>query len=173
MEAIKFDPFWENDWPIKVESEPTQLQAEIQPEYVARPKPVCFPEVEVRFDPFWQNDWPVTDAIETKLPKSKLVEETIEEDPEKFIISTQVAEFHRDEIRILVDNRSLRVACEHEAYQPQQREENGAPRLCSLYEEFSLPESVDESNVWAKVHDGWLSVEIPKRTSEAFDVRVN
>jgi HSP20 family molecular chaperone IbpA len=165
MKQIRFDPFWENDWPIKVGSERTRPKAEAQSEYVVPLTPAGFPKVEVRFDPFWQNDWPISSAIRAKAPKSRLVEESIEERAHKFIIHTQIAEFYKEEIQVSVDNRYLRVSCEHKTNKPERRKENGKPSLYSLCEEFLLPEAVDNSNLRIDVHDGWLRVEIPKRAT--------
>jgi HSP20 family protein len=70
--------------------------------------------------------------------------------------------FKRDEIDVSIDNGVLRLSAERQPEEAKGTEHLSERRYTRLERAFTLPSSVDASNVQARLQDGVLHLEIPE-----------
>jgi HSP20 family protein len=106
----------------------------------------------------------------------------IREDADHIYVEAELPGFKKDEIDVTLENQTLTIAAERRTDQQQQRDragrgnDNGGSagaeggqwllneRRCTRFlRSFTLPPTVDESSVQAKLNDGVLTITINKR----------
>ncbi|HEX4639981.1 MAG TPA: Hsp20/alpha crystallin family protein [Chthoniobacterales bacterium] len=91
----------------------------------------------------------------------------VREDADHFYVDAELPGFRKDDIDITLENSTLTISAERNA----QKEENGKKgdwllrerRYNRFLRSFTLPPTVDEKTVDAKLNDGILSVTLNKR----------
>jgi HSP20 family protein len=101
----------------------------------------------------------------------------IREDADHIYVEAELPGFKKDEIDITLENQTLTIAAERRSEQQQPRggrEGNGGAgdggqwllnerRYARFLRSFTLPPTVDEGSVQAKLNDGVLTITINKR----------
>jgi len=88
----------------------------------------------------------------------------IAETPEEYQIKAELPEVPKEDVKVSVDNRVLRI----EGERKQEKEEKGKKfhrierSYGSFLRTFTLPDNVDETTVRADFKDGVLNVRLPK-----------
>jgi HSP20 family protein len=101
----------------------------------------------------------------------------IAETAEEFQIKAELPEVKKEDVKVAVDQRVLRI----EGERKQEKEEKGKKfhrverSYGSFLRTFTLPDNVDEGNVKAEFKDGVLNVRLPKTEKakpKAIDIKV-
>jgi HSP20 family protein len=109
-------------------------------------------------------DWsPTVDVIET---------------PEEFLIKAELPEVKKEDVKVSVDNRVLRLEGErkHEKDDKNKKYHRIERSYGSFVRTFTLPDNVDDSKVRADFKDGVLNVKLPKSEKakpKAIEVKVS
>jgi HSP20 family protein len=92
----------------------------------------------------------------------------VREDADHIYVDAELPGFHKDDVDITLENSTLTIAAERK----ENHEENGAKqgewllrerRYSRFLRSFTLPPTVDERSVDAKLNDGILTVTLTKR----------
>ena len=92
----------------------------------------------------------------------------IREDQDHFYVEAELPGFRKDDIDITLENQTLTIAAERQDESKQAEPKKGELRLHErryrrFLRSFTLPPTVDEQSVNAKLADGVLTVTINKR----------
>jgi HSP20 family protein len=91
----------------------------------------------------------------------------VREDADHFYVEAELPGFNKDDVNITLENQMLSIAAERKS----ERKENGAKGELLLHERrynrflrsFTLPPTVDEQSVNARLENGVLTVTLNKR----------
>ncbi len=91
----------------------------------------------------------------------------IREDGDRLIVEAEMPGFKKEEVDITLENQTLTIAGERREEQKQQKEATGyllnERRYSRFLRSFTLPPTVDEKSVQAKLEHGVLTVTLNKR----------
>jgi HSP20 family protein len=96
----------------------------------------------------------------------------IDEDPDHLFIEAELPGFKKEEINLMLENGVLTITAQRQQDQEQEKENGGHKRrfrhlqerrFARVQRSFSLPTSVDESQVDARLEEGVLKITLNKR----------
>lgn len=89
----------------------------------------------------------------------------IDEDEKHIYVDAELPGFKRDEVDLRLESGVLTISAERKVEEPAEgRTKHLSERRCThVQRSFSLPESVDEENVDARLKDGVLHITLNKR----------
>jgi HSP20 family protein len=114
-------------------------------------------------DALARTDWaPAVDIVET---------------PEEFQVKTDLPEMNKDDIKVAVEDNTLRISGErkHEKEEKGKKYHRTERYYGTFMRAFTLPENVDASKLDAKFQNGVLTVRVPKTEkvkAKSVDVKI-
>ena len=92
----------------------------------------------------------------------------VREDADHIYVEAEMPGFRKDEIDITLENSTLTISAERREDQKQESQHKGdyllnERRYTRFLRSFTLPPTVDEQSVQAKLNDGILSITLNKR----------
>ena len=106
-------------------------------------------------EPWWA-EWPAEEEMTGAYPVD------ICEQDGKVVVDAEMPGFKRDEIDVRIDNGVLRISAERKPEEHKGTRHVTERRYTRVERAFSLPTSVDESKVEARLQDGVLHLELPE-----------
>jgi len=86
----------------------------------------------------------------------------IREDDGRLIVDAEMPGFKRDEVDVSIDNGVLTITAERTPHETKGTKHLTERRYTRVERSFTLPATVDESEVRAKLDDGVLHLELPQ-----------
>lgn len=124
-----------------------------------RPRGTTPAPMERFFDRFFSPWWPEA-AGEEELTAAYPVD--IREEDGKVVVDAEMPGFNRDEIDVSIENDVLRIRAERKPEEPKGTSHLRERRYTRVERAFTLPTSVDETTVDAKLEGGVLHLELPE-----------
>jgi HSP20 family protein len=90
----------------------------------------------------------------------------IREDADKIYVEAELPGFKKEEVDVTLENSTLTISAERRAESAQEKSGEwllNERRYARFLRSFTLPPTVDESSVQAKLNDGILTITITKR----------
>lgn len=108
----------------------------------------------------WFSDWPELSAASSSLVGAYPVD--IREDDDRIYVDAEMPGFAKDDIDVTLDDGTLSISAERRVEEKEGKEHLRERRYTKVQRRFTLPTTVDESSVDAKLEDGVLHLEMKK-----------
>ena len=90
----------------------------------------------------------------------------VREDADHFYVEAELPGFKKDEVDITLENQTLTISAEHKPAPTEEKKGDwllNERRYARFLRSFTLPPTVDDQKVDAKLHDGVLRITLNKR----------
>lgn len=126
----------------------------------------------IKFNPGFENSFPgVLDSFFNDsfggLPQQRYTAPAvnIQEDEEGFIVELAVPGLKKEDFKVEMDNKLLKISGEKKDEKEEKREKYSRKEFSyqSFQRSFTLPDTVDEAKIRANYQEGVLTLQIPKK----------